>query len=196
MNLVGTFTCCLFVCFFWAVPHLAFAAGNLTKIDSRTSRVDNDSFPVPTGNAKMLFYLQRTANTNTIICEINADSRGIPNPEKPVNVYWLLFTAGGARKELNYIQRNFAYGIDSKSIGNDVYELHFVSYKKRKFYLKWHVPLKKYQVFATINNKEAILQRIFVKVSGGSFWVPNIVYVEFRGIDPLTGKEVLERFKP
>ena len=184
------------MCFFWAVPHLAFAAGNSTKFDSRISRVDNDSFPVPTGNAKMLFYLQRTANTNTIICEINADSRGIPNPEKPVNVYWLLFTAGGARKELNYIQRNFAYGIDSKSVGNDVYELHFVSYKKRKFYLKWHVPLKKYQVFATINNKEAILQRIFVKVSGGSFWVPNIVYVEFRGIDPLTGKEVLERFKP
>lgn len=187
------------MCFFWAVPHLAFAAGNSTKIDSRTNstnRVDNDSFPVPTGNAKLLFYLQRTANTNTIICELNADSRGIPNPEKPVNVYWQLFTEGGGRKELNYIQRNFAYGIDSKSVGNDMYELHFVSYKKRKFYLKWHVPLKKYQVFATINNKEAILQRIFVKVSGGSFWVPNIVYVEFRGIDPLTGKEVLERFKP
>jgi hypothetical protein len=47
-----------------------------------------------------------------------------------------------------------------------------------------------------INNKEAILQRIFIKVSGGSFWVPNIVYVEFKGIDPVTGKEVIERFKP
>ena len=47
-----------------------------------------------------------------------------------------------------------------------------------------------------INNKEAILQRIFIKVSGGTFWVPNVVYVEFRGIDPTTGKEVKERFKP
>lgn len=157
---------------------------------------DNDTFPVPSGNPKQLFYLQRTANTNTIICELNTDSKGIPIPEKPVNVYWILYTDGGRRKELNYIQRNFAYGIDSKQEGNDMYSLHFVSYKKRLFYLKWHAPGKKYQVFAVINNKEAILQRIFIKVSGGTFWVPNIVYVEFRGIDPATGKEVMERFKP
>lgn len=172
------------------------AAGNSTKFKTPAISLDTDSFPVPTGNPKQLFYLQRTANTNTIICELNADSRGIPNPEKPINVYWLLFTNGGVKKDLNYIQRNFAYGIDFKSEGNDTYELHFVSYKKRKFYLKWHAPLKRYQVFANINSKEAILQRIFVKVSGGSFWVPNIVYVEFRGLDPVTGKEVLERFKP
>ncbi len=30
-----------------------------------------DKFPVPLGNPKQLFYLQRTANTNTIICELN-----------------------------------------------------------------------------------------------------------------------------
>lgn len=155
-----------------------------------------DTFPVPTGNSRQLFYLQRTANTNTIICELNADSRGIPDPEKPVNVYWILYSAGGVRKELNYIQRNFAYGIDAKAQGNDSYTLHFVSYKRRQFNLRWHAPLKKYQVFALINNKEAILQRIFIKVSGGTFWVPNVVYVEFRGIDPTTGKEVIERFKP
>jgi hypothetical protein len=175
---------------------MTVAAGYSTKFGSHIIELDTDSFPVPTGNAKQLFYLQRTANTNTIICELNSDSRGIPNPEKPINVYWLLFTQGGARKELNYIQRNFAYGIDYKSEGNDSYELHFVSYKKRKFYLRWYAPLKKYQVFASIDNKEAILQRIFVKVSGGSFWVPNIVYVEFRGLDPVSGKEVIERFKP
>ncbi len=157
---------------------------------------DADTFPVPTGNPKQLFYLQRTANTNTIICELNTDSKGAPIPDKPVNVYWILYTDGGRRKELNYIQRNFAYGIDSKQEGNDTYALHFVSYKKRLFYLKWYPSGKKYQVFAVINNKEAILQRIFVKVSGGTFWVPNIVYVEFRGIDPATGKEVIERFKP
>jgi hypothetical protein len=155
-----------------------------------------DSFPVPKSNPLQLFYLQRTANTNTIVCELNLNAKGIPDPEKPINVFWILYTEGGVRKELNYIQRNFAYGMDAKAIDNGVFKLNFVSYKKRLFYLKWYTPGKRYQVFATINNKEAILQRIFVKVEGGSFWVPNIVYVEFRGTDPITGKEVIERFKP
>jgi hypothetical protein len=62
--------------------------------------------------------------------------------------------------------------------------------------LKWHAAGNRYQVFAPINHKEAVLQRIFIKVEGGSFWVPNIVYVEFRGTDPITGEEVMERFKP
>ena len=157
---------------------------------------DVDSFPVPKGNPLQLFYLQRTANTNTIICELNTNAKGQPIPEKPVNVYWIVYTEGGAKKELNYIQRNFAYGIDAKSAENGSYKLHFVSYKKRVFDLKWNPAANKYQVFATINNKEAILHKIFVKVEGGSFWVPNIVYVEFRGTDPTTGKEVFERFKP
>ena len=79
---------------------------------------DVDSFPVPKGNPLQLFYLQRTANTNTIICELNTNAKGQPIPEKPVNVYWIVYTEGGAKKEFNYIQRNFAYGIDSKSAEN------------------------------------------------------------------------------
>jgi hypothetical protein len=155
-----------------------------------------DTFPVPKGNPLQLFYLQRTANINTIVCDVNLNAKGVPNPEKPINVYWIVYTEGSAKKELNYIQRNFAYGIDTKAIGNGVYQLNFVSYKKRLFYLKWHAAGNRYQVFAPINNKEAILQRIFIKVEGGSFWVPNIIYVEFRGTDPITGNEVIERFKP
>lgn len=155
-----------------------------------------DTFPVPKGNPLQLFYLQRTANINTIVCDVNLNAKGVPNPEKPVNVYWIVYTEGSAKKELNYIQRNFAYGIDTKAMGNGVYQLNFVSYKKRLFYLKWHAAGNRFQVFATINHKEAVLQRIFIKVEGGSFWVPNIVYVEFRGTDPITGEEVMERFKP
>ena len=184
----------LSVTFLFLIVCPAFSASLFTR--SSDPFAVPDTFPVPKGNPLQLFYLQRTANTNTIICELNLNAKGVPDPEKPINVFWMLFTEGGARKELNYIQRNFAYGMDAKAIGNGVYQLNFVSYKKRLFYLKWHAAGNRYQVFAPINNKEAILQRIFVKVEGGSFWVPNIVYVEFRGTDPITGKEVIERFKP
>lgn len=184
----------LLVVFLLLIVSPVFSANHLHRFSYTIEALD--TFPVPKGNPLQLFYLQRTANVNTIVCELNLNAKGVPDPEKPINVYWILYTEGAAKKELNYIQRNFAYGMDAKSIGNGVYQLNFVSYKRRLFYLKWHTAGNRYQVFASINNREAVLQRIFVKVEGGSFWVPNIVYVEFRGTDPITGKEVIERFKP
>jgi hypothetical protein len=70
-----------------------------------------DTFPVPKGNPLQLFYLQRTANINTIVCDLNLNAKGVPNPEKPINVYWIVYTEGSAKKELNYIQgMNFIMG--------------------------------------------------------------------------------------
>ena len=53
----------------------------------------------------------------------------------------------------------------------------------------------KFYVFTDINNKQSILKQIFIRVNGGSFWLPNIEYVELKGIDPSTGLEVVERMK-
>lgn len=155
-----------------------------------------DTFPVPAGNSKQLFYLQRTANTNTIVCELNLNNRGQLIEETPVHVFWIRYPEGGMRKELNYIQKFFAYGIKSQSLGNGSYKLNFVSYKKQSFLLMPSPKDNKYYVFATINKKQAFLKRIFVKVDGGSFWAPNIVYMEMKGTDAVTGKELVERFKP
>jgi phosphatidylglycerophosphate synthase len=155
-----------------------------------------DTFPVPSGNPNQLFYLQRTTNTNTIVCELNLDKKGIPDEESPVHVFWIRYPEGGIRKELNYIQRVFAYGIKSLPQGNGTYKLHFVSYKKQILTLMPSPKDNKYHVYATINQKQALLSRIFLKVDGGSFWAPNIVYMEMKGTDMATGKEIIERFKP
>lgn len=155
-----------------------------------------DTFPVPMGNPRQLFYLQRTANTNTIVCELNVDARGKLDEENPVHVFWIRYPEGGMRKELNYIQKIFAYGIKSQLQPNGSYKLHFVSYRKQALYLMQSPKDNKYHVFATINQKQALLNRIFIKVDGGTFWSPNVVYMELKGVDPATGKEIVERFKP
>ena len=41
-----------------------------------------------------------------------------------------------------------------------------------------------------------MLNKVFIKIEGGSFWLPNINFVEMKGTDPVTGKEITERFKP
>lgn len=155
-----------------------------------------DTFPVPTGNPYQLFYLQRNANTNTIVCELNYEKNGKLNSESPVHVFWIRYQEGGMRKELNYIQRVFAYGMKSQAMGDGTYKLHFVSYRKQTFTLMPSPRDNKYRVYATINKKPAQLNRLFVKVDGGTFWSPNVVYMELKGIDVATGKEVMERFKP
>jgi hypothetical protein len=152
-----------------------------------------DKFPVPSGNPNQLFYLQRTANTNTIVCELNYKN-GTLDADEPIHVYWLRFTDQGQKEELNFIQRKFAYGIKSQLVSKDKYELNFVSYKNYPMYLIKGAN-SKYNVYGTINQKQAIVNRIFVKINGGSFWQPNVEYVEIKGVDPSNGKEVIERRK-
>lgn len=151
-------------------------------------------FPEPS-NVPKLFYIQRDPNINTLIYELNTDKNGELNTENPVHVYWIRYADKGQKEELNYIQRKFAYGVTAKQVKPNEYDIRFVSYKKLPLSL-----LKssdgKYHIFATIAKKQAILNRIFVKIEGGSFWLPNIVYAELKGTDPATGKEIMERFKP
>jgi hypothetical protein len=53
----------------------------------------------------------------------------------------------------------------------------------------------KYHVYYVINNKQAILSRIYLQINGGPMFSPNIEYVEFKGINPETGDEMVERKK-
>jgi len=153
-----------------------------------------DGFPIPTGNANQLFYIQRTPNKNTIVYELNFKQDGTLDEEEPIHVVWIRYTEQGQRAELNYIQRKFAYGVKAKQLSKDKYEIRFVSYKKYPLYLS-KASDNKYYVFATVNQKQMVLKRVFLKINGGSFWLPNVEDVELKGTDPATGKEVIEHMK-
>ena len=140
-------------------------------------------FPTPKDIPNQLFYLQRDPNTNTIICQLNVNERGELNKEQPINVFWKRYAEKSEIQSLNYIQRKFAYGIQSKNIGNDEYLLNFVSYKKLSMLLSKAEHSKKYNVYVSVNNKKILLERIFIRIEGGTFWVPNVRYVEFMGYD-------------
>ncbi len=157
--------------------------------------IDDDKYPVLPDNISRLFYVQRSPNTNTIVYELNTEKNGRLNANEPVHVYWLRYNEKGQKEELSYMQRKFAYGLTSKALPNDQFDIRFVSYKKFPLTL-----MKgndgKYHIFATVNQKPMYITRIFLKIEGGSFWLPNVKYVEIKGIETSTGKEIVERFKP
>lgn len=152
-------------------------------------------FPTPKGIKNQLFYLQRDPNTNTIIYELNVNAKGEVNRTEPVLVYWLRYDDNGEKKDLSYIQRKFAYGIQTKEIGKDQYEIRFVSHKKIPMYLMFSKEDQKFHVYVTVNNKKIELDKIFVRIEGGSFWLPNVKYVELSGTNTATDTPVVERIK-
>jgi len=155
--------------------------------------VAQEGFPVPAPNANQLFFLQRTSNTNTIVYELNY-KKGILDLDNPVHVFWIRYAEKGQRAELSWIQRVFAYGVKTKQLADSSYRIRLVSYAGYSMYLKKGAD-NRYRLYAPINGKLMILNRIFVKIVGGSMWSPDIEYFEVSGIDPATGKPVAERKK-
>jgi len=120
----------------------------------------------------------------------------MPDPDEPVHVLWIRYTEQRQRQELSFIQRHFAYGLKVHKLDNDKYELHFVSYKKVSLYLMKSPIDNQHHVYATITGRQAILSRVFLKINpGGTFWSPNVEYLELKGIDTDTGKELTQRIK-
>ena len=134
-------------------------------------------FPVPSGVANQLFYLQRDPNTNTVIYQLNVNSAGKLDEDEPVNVFWIRYDEHGERKDLNFIQRKFAYGLSAEKLAADKYELKFAAYNKVRFFLLRSATDKAFHVYTTIGGKQMQLERVFLRIEGGTFWVPNVKYI-------------------
>ena len=150
------------------------------------------SFPVPRNIPNQLFYLQRDPNPNTIICTLNLKN-GQLDKREPVHVFWIRYTEQSQAQELSYIQRTFAYGIKSRALSNEEYELHFVSYKKLPLRLVKSERGPGYHVYANVNQKKVILRRLYVHIEGGTMWKPNVKYIQVEGINASTGESTVER---
>jgi len=175
----------------------ASAAGGSGSVRATASEPKDtvETFPVPPANSHSLFYLQRTPNSNTIIVELN-EKDGIIDKEDPAHVLWVRYTEQGQRQELNWIQRHFAYGLKQEDIGNGTWELRFVSYKRIPMYLKKSPVDNRHHVYCEISGRQAVLSRVYIRIDpGGTFWSPNVKWLELKGTDTQTGKELVQRIK-
>lgn len=155
-----------------------------------------DRFPVPPESKVSLFYIQRSSNANTVIYDANLLPNKKLNPKNPVYTYWLRFGEKSQKEELTTIQRTLAYGLYTNPIigETDAFEGYFLAYRKRKFVVKMDAKGNPIALFP-INGKLQILKKVFVSVNEEKF-MPSVYYIELFGKDPVSGKEVYERFKP
>lgn len=165
------------------------------SVNQHLKNTPENTYPTPPSTDKMLFYIQRSHNKNTIVYDLNLLADGTINPKEPVHPYWIRYEEGGVKKELSAIQRRFAYGLnfqlmDKQSGG---YMLNFVSYKKRSVYLMKPGKDKPYKVYVYINDKIAELSKIFIKTESSTYWFAVVKYVEVFGRDLKTGAMLYEK---
>lgn len=155
------------------------------------SSINASDFPVPPYSKKSLFYIHRSPNPNTVIYEVNLTDKNVIDPKNPVKVYWIRYGEKGQYRELNYIERTFAYGVKAEPIDSKLYNVEFNADKDKSF----HVSVdERGQALATmvISGKRAKLTKIFVQVAEEGWW-PKIAYVEFFGVDIETNKPAYEK---
>ena len=154
-----------------------------------------DRFPFPPDSPNRLFFIQRSTNANVVVYDANLIA-GKLNAKDPVHTYWYRFGEKGQKEELTTIQRTLAYGLYTTAVPGalNTYEGHFLAYRKRKFMVKQDASGDPIALFP-INGKMQILKRVFVTVDDSKF-MTTVNYIELFGKDPVSGRDVYEKFKP
>jgi hypothetical protein len=148
-------------------------------------------FPVPPHTKQSLFYIHRNLNNHSVVYEINRTEKGAIDPENPFKIYWIRFGEKNKYKELNYMERTFAYGLKSESLGPGKYRALFVA-KKEKSIDVFLDEKGQATALMKIDNKISKLVKIFVQVAEDGWW-PKVAYVEFFGTDFKTNLPTYEK---
>ena len=164
----------------------------LTQVVDAQPLKNIEPLPIPNGK-NLLFFLQRTPDANTVVYELNYREDGQLDPKAPVKGSWIRYEEQGRLKPLTSIEQKFAYGVKSKALGNEAYEIRLAAYQKMPMYLIRSETDQKYHIYIKEEGRNHLLKRVFVKVKGGSFWFPKVVYIDLITMNSETGIEMLKR---
>lgn len=148
-----------------------------------------------TTSSSSLFSIVRSKDANEIFYTINLDNSNKLNTENPINVYWLKRTENNKVEPLSWIQNRFAYGIVYLSKSENYAKFRFAAYDKRVFELKKNKH-NEFKVFTISENKEVEVNRIYIYITGGTFWIPEIPKVELYATISETDKKMKETIIP
>lgn len=148
-------------------------------------------FPVPK-EPNMLFYIQRSVNSNTVVYAARLDAQGRLDQSDPVDVYWRWFNVDGHRKPLNFIERNMAYGVslDRHARAPNAVAFKVEALPERKLLLR-RDSRGGPEALIQIGNHLARLVYVYLQVDDRGL-MPDVTSIDLFGIDTLSGKALHE----
>lgn len=176
-----------------ALTGLALVPGRGASCRELTSKVEiidhipamRETYPVPK-EPNMLFYIERSVNSNTVVYVARMD------PDTPIDAYWRWYNVDGARKALNFIERNLAYGVESVSDpdGNGVIGFNVAALPERRLVLKKDREGHP-EALIQLGNHMARLVYVFLEVDDHGL-MPSVTAFDIFGIDEATGAALRE----
>jgi len=149
-------------------------------------------FPVPK-EPNMLFYIQRSVNSNTVIYAARVDGQGRLDQSEPIDVYWRWYNVDGHRKSLNFIERAMAYGVSldrHPTTHPNAVAFKVAALPERKLLLERDnrgTP----EALIQIGSSLARLVYVYLQVDDGGL-MPDVTSIDLFGIDTLSGKALHE----
>lgn len=141
-----------------------------------------EGYPKPTVK-DVLFYIQHSRGKNTFIYQANYSAPNHLHEKEPIKTSRQLFDKNGEIKPLTSIQRRYAYGIKTKKIDSNYYEVELVSYPDQKLFLKLDKHNQPF-VEGTINGHYMKIDRLFIKLKDGTSGLQvQAAYILFYGVD-------------
>ena len=153
----------------------------------------------------ILFFISRSKNANIVVYEANLKD-GKLDPKDPVLVYWLDIDPEYVKKnrskgintdrsELNMVEKQFAYGLSSESLGNGKYKISLVAFKERPVIVEFDAATNKLSCQMQINGSMVDLYRVYINATDRMIGLPKVNYVELTGSDT-NGNALSEKIIP
>jgi hypothetical protein len=140
-----------------------------------------------------LFFIERSKNKHLVQYDVRLTEHNNIHDSDPVSVYWVL--ENGRQRDLNLIQRRFAYGIDSyEKLEKNKFKVVFVALKDREVIVEKMEG--SFRAITAINGKSSVLERVYVESRERIAGLPRVLYVDLFGRTRDTGSPIDERIVP
>jgi len=151
------------------------------------------AFAVPPGKTGHLFFIERSKNKNLVQYDVSLTENGDFPDSRPVVGYWIL--ENGRREELNSIEKKYAYGIvRQEKLAEDKFKVILAAFKSLEIIVERIND--SFKAVVSINGRESILQRIYIKSEETRAGLPMVLYVDLFGRIKKTGLPIKERITP
>ncbi len=157
------------------------------------SLIPRSIFAVSEERVSHLFFIERSKNQNLVQYDVRlTEDRDLPNPS-PISVYWIL--ENGKREELNTIEREYAYGIAyQEKLDKNRFKVVLAGFKGLEIIVERMND--SFRAMVSIDGRESILERIYIKSQERLTRPPKILYIELFGRTKERGLPIKERISP
>ena len=172
-------------------------AGNQIVFSQYNSFIEHPGFdklgePVLTSK-DVLFVVKHSKSPNLVVYEAKRTAKKELDPQKPVDVYWLMKTKGAKTEALTLIEWKLAFGFKLETIlKGKKYKITLNAIKDQSIYITQD-ELGNVEGFMKLNDVMTKLKEVFIKFEH-SFFLPDVKYVDFKGVDLFSGKTITQRF--